>query len=300
MPELIGASGAVLREVGTTNRTRLQDFQEAIGPATGALMQVRAGNYIVQGSVEATPLEQLVELGQRHQLPVIDHCAGGALIDLAPYGLVGQPIVGDSIRTGADVVLLSGDRLLGGPQAGILLGKRSWLEKIERHPWAAALRMDKLALAALAGTLRLYVKATGWEESLPLLAMLSTSPDNLRHRAQRIQTQLASSAVVEACEVVASTTYLEGAAVPAQRLSSYCVVLTGRQRSSEQLARQLRMAEPPVIARVHEDRIWLDLRSVLPAQDRQLVDAICSLGVPSGDTDTAAEAAVPSAPEPVE
>lgn len=278
LPDVMQTSGAVLREVGTTNKTRIADYEQAIHESTGALMRVHSSNYKIVGFTEQTPLEDLVALGRRRKLPVIDDIGSGALIDLAKYGLEGEPIAAESIRIGADVVLFSGDKLLGGPQAGIIVGRRELIRKIAKHPLMRALRVDKMTLAALAATLRLYRDPEKAEAALPLLALMATSIENLKNRAQRLAPQLAASAVVATAEAVEDTAYLGGGSLPTQEMATWCVALSPSEGSVDSLAAKLRDGTPSVFGRVQRDRLLLDLRSVSADQDQLLIEAVQTQG----------------------
>ncbi|HND54913.1 MAG TPA: L-seryl-tRNA(Sec) selenium transferase [Pirellulaceae bacterium] len=277
LPEVMTASGARLREVGTTNKTRLSDFAQAIGPETGVLLKVHPSNYVVCGFTEQPTLEELVELGRRRGVPVIDDIGSGAIDDFAAYGLHDEPTAKDSLRAGADVCLFSGDKLLGGPQCGIIVGKRELLAKIANHPLMRALRVDKMTLAALAATLKLHLRDVSGREAVPLIGLLATSTENLRNRAERLAPQLAASAAVAAAEAVAGTTFLGGGSVPTQEIPTWCVALRPVSGSVDELAARLRKGEPSVFGRIQRDRLLLDLRAVLPREDVDLVAAVTAL-----------------------
>ncbi|MBW3600405.1 MAG: L-seryl-tRNA(Sec) selenium transferase [Planctomycetes bacterium] len=278
LPDVMTAGGVRLREVGTTNKTRLSDFLSAIGDETAALMRVHTSNYVVVGFAEQPELAELVELAHAHDLPLIDDIGSGALIDYSQFGLTGEPVARDSIKAGADVVLFSGDKLLGGPQCGVIAGRRELVEKIQHHPLARALRVDKITLAALAATLRLYRDPEKAAQEVPLLSLLSTSLENLRNRAQRIASQAAASPAIESAEVIDERTFLGGGSVPTQEIDTVCVALAPAGRSVDSLAAELRGGQPSVFGRIQKDRLLLDLRSVLPAQDRVLVEALQHVG----------------------
>ena len=195
IPEIMAVSGAVLREVGTTNITRLADYARAIGPATGALMQVHTSNYRISGFTKAVPLPDLVALGKKHNLPVIDDAGSGALLDFSRFGFTGEPVVRASIEAGADVVLFSGDKLLGGPQAGLIAGRTEWIQKIEKDPLMRAFRLDKMTLAALEATLRLYLDEERALREVPVLRMLATPVAELRQRAEALALSCANCRV---------------------------------------------------------------------------------------------------------
>ncbi len=277
LPDVMETSGARLREVGTTNKTHLYDYEQAIGPETAALMHVHSSNYVVQGFTEKVALADLVAVAKKHELPMIDDIGSGALWDFGQYGIVGEPSPQASVRAGADIVLFSGDKLLGGPQCGIILGRHQLVEKIVRHPLARALRVDKITLAALAATLRLYQEPEQLEQKLPLLILLSTPLENLKNRAERLAPQLAATNAIQSAEPVQSTTYLGGGSVPNQQIDTWCVALEPAGGSVDRLAAQLRTSMPPVCGRVHNDRLLLDLRTVFARQDAEIVQVVQSL-----------------------
>lgn len=278
LPDVMATSGATLREVGTTNKTHLSDYENAIGEDTAALMRVHTSNFRVVGFTQEVPLAELVALGRRRGLPVIDDIGSGALIDFGRYGLEDEPVAAESIKAGADVVLFSGDKLLGGPQCGIVVGRRDPITKITKHPMMRALRVDKIVLASLAATLRLYRSPETAEQGVPLLALLSTPMENLQNRAERLAPQIAACDVVESAEALEDETFLGGGSIPAQRIGTWCVAITPKETSVDQLAARLRGGAPAVVGRVNNDRLLLDLRSVAPSLDISLVDAIRILG----------------------
>jgi len=278
LPEVMSSSGARLREVGTTNKTRLADYEAALGPETAALMRVHTSNFRVIGFTEEATLAELVALGRKRNLPVIDDIGSGAIIDFARYGIHGEPVAPESIKAGADVVLFSGDKLLGGPQCGIIVGRKPMIQKIAQHPMMRAMRVDKLTLAALAATLRLYRDVATAEESLPLLARLTTPLENLKNRAERLAPQLAAAPAIAAAEAISDVTYLGGGSVPAQQVPTWCVALDPAERQVGKLAATLRTGTPVVFGRVQQNRLLLDLRTVLPEQDQRIVEAVLALG----------------------
>jgi L-seryl-tRNA(Ser) seleniumtransferase len=285
LPEVMEFSGAKLKEVGTTNKTRIEDYRAAIRQETAALMRVHASNYAIVGFTEQASLAELVELGAKRNLPVIDDIGSGALEDFASHGLTGEPVAAESIKAGADVVLFSGDKLLGGPQCGIIIGKTTLVERISKHPLMRALRVDKITLAALVETLRLHQDREAAEQSLPLLALLSTSPANLRNRAERMTPQLAASPAVRSAEPIEQSTYLGGGSLPSQQIPTWCVALEPARGSVDALAATLRNGSPSIFGRIQKDRLLLDLRSVFPRQDIQIVDVVQRLegGVSEAD-----------------
>jgi L-seryl-tRNA(Ser) seleniumtransferase len=282
LPDVMTSSGAKLREVGTTNKTRIGDYESAISEETAALMRVHTSNYVIVGFTEQPTLEELVALGRKRELPVIDDIGSGALVDFGKYGLTDEPIAADSIQAGADVVLFSGDKLLGGPQCGIIVGRKPIIQKIAKHPMMRALRVDKITLAALAATLRLYRDVTQAERSVPLLSLLSTPIENLKNRAERLAPQLAAAPAIAEAVPVEDEAFLGGGSVPTQRIATWCVALKPAKTSVQTLARELRIGTPSVFGRVQQDRLLLDLRSVLPRQDMQIAEAFRTLDVDAG------------------
>jgi L-seryl-tRNA(Ser) seleniumtransferase len=287
LPDVMTTSGASLREVGTTNKTRIQDYADAIGESTAALLKVHTSNYAIVGFTEQTKLADLVRLAAKHRCLVIDDIGSGALIDYARFGLNGEPVARASIEAGADVVLFSGDKLLGGPQCGIIVGRRSTVETIRKHPLSRALRVDKLTLGALAATLKLYRDPELAQESVPLLALLSTSLENLRLRAENMAPQLEALDSVTSAEILEDETFLGGGSLPTQRVATWCVSLQPEGRNVNDLARALRTGNPSIFGRVQQDRLLLDLRTVFPRQDTQIIQALESLTVPETDSDGA-------------
>ncbi len=273
LPDVMEFSGARLREVGTTNKTRLDDFAAAIGPQTAALMRVHASNFAIVGFTERAPLEGLVDLAHRNKLLFIDDIGSGALHDFGAYRLGDEPVIGASLRAGADVVLFSGDKLLGGPQCGILLGREEPIRRIASHPLMRALRVDKLTLAALIATLRLHQDRERAEQSIPLLSLLSTPLANLQNRAERLAPQLAATAAVGQAEPFAATTFVGGGSVPTQELATWCLAVTPAHGSVDAMAKALRTGPIPVFGRIQKDRLLLDLKTVFPRQDMELIDA---------------------------
>ena len=278
LPDVMSASGAIMREVGTTNKTHARDYESAIGDETAVLMRAHTSNFRVVGFTSEVPLKELVAIARRHDVPVVDDIGSGALVDFGRYGCAGEPIARESIAAGADLVLFSGDKLLGGPQCGIIAGRRELVAQIARHPMARALRVDKMTLAALAATLRLYRDEKVAARSIPLLQLLNTPVENLQNRAERLAPQMAASAAIDAAEVIQDKAYLGGGSVPAQELPTWCIALAPAAGGVDSLAAALRKSRPAVVGRVQHDRLLLDLRSVFPRQDTQLVEAVEALG----------------------
>ncbi len=272
LPDVFRQAGVELHEVGTTNRTRVADYAEAIGPDTAALLRVHPSNYLISGFCESATIAELVDLGQRQQLPVIDDVGSGCLYDLTPYGLPEEPVVGESVRSGADLVLFSGDKLLGGPQCGIIVGKFDRISRLRSNPLARALRVDKLTLAALQGTLEIHRAGRAFEE-IPVLRQLSLSTDEVRTRAEQLLAQLqtkSGSPKTFALQSVSSAP--GGGALPGQQLPSWAVAISSD--SPDDVSRQLRLGHPAILARVQEGCVLIDLRTVLPDDDAALLERL--------------------------
>lgn len=278
LPDVMEACGAKLREIGTTNKTHARDYENAIGEETAALMRVHTSNFKVVGFTSEVELEDLVRIGRLHSLPVIDDIGSGAMTSLDDYGAVGEPVASESIEAGADLVLFSGDKLLGGPQCGIIVGRRDLIAKIAKHPMMRALRVDKVTLAALAATLRLHRDPDKAKQSIPLLQLLTTPVENLQNRAERLAPQLAACEGIESAEPVEDVAFLGGGSVPTQQLGTWCVAIVPEHQSAERLAATLRAGSPSVVGRVQQDRLLLDLRSVPPRHDQTLVEAVSAAG----------------------
>lgn len=276
IPEIMAVSGATLREVGTTNITRIGDYERAISPNTALLLRVHQSNYRIHGFTSFPSLDDLISLGRRHGLPVVDDIGSGAMIDLSPFGLPGEPVARDSIAAGADLVLFSGDKLLGGPQAGIIAGRANLVEKIQRDPMMRALRLDKMSLAALDATLRLYVnEEQGGHSTVPVLAMLTQDIGELRQRARRLAEKLKAIAGI-AVKVRDDETYAGGGSLPDRALPTAVVAVTATAIGETELARRLRLGSPPVVARIQGGELLLDVRTIFPAQEDELIAAMAA------------------------
>jgi L-seryl-tRNA(Ser) seleniumtransferase len=270
VPDVLRQSGSILVDVGTTNRTYARDYEDAITENTAALLKVHASNFRVEGFTASVEAQELVELGERYGIPVLHDVGSGCLLPTERYGLAHEPLPQESIEAGMGLVFFSGDKLLGGPQAGIVVGKRDLVNRLERHPLARAVRIDKLSLAALTATLLHYLGEDA-EEQIPVWRMISTSVEAIKDRAQHWQSRLGASAEVEP-----SRSAIGGGSLPGETLSSWVVALTCGETSggAEEAMARLRRAEPPVVARVEEDRVLLDPRTVLPEDDDALLQAV--------------------------
>ena len=277
LPEVMTQSGAVLREVGSTNKTRVTDYRDAISEHTAVLLKVHPSNYVVTGFTEETSLDDLVALGNKRHIPVVHDIGSGALLDFTQFGVEDEPLATESLRQGADVVLFSGDKLLGGPQCGIICGSKVLLDRIARHPLMRALRVDKMTLAALAATLRLYRDPQEALHAIPLLRLLNTPVENLRQRAEKLCVQCSLIPSIASATPVDDISFLGGGSLPNQQLATVCVALVPVSGHVNQTAAALRTMDPAVFARVRNDQILLDLRTVSPSEDQKLLDAVHQL-----------------------
>ncbi len=273
IPEIMAVSGAVLREVGTTNITRPADYERALGPNTGALMRVHASNYRVSGFTKSVSLADLVALGKKHGVPVIDDAGSGALFDFARLGLTGEPLPRASIAAGADLTLFSGDKLLGGPQAGVIAGRKEWIQKIEKDPLMRAFRLDKMTLAALEATLRLYLNEERAVRDVPVLRLLSIPLEELRRRAEALAERLRAAPGLKAT-ARADSAYVGGGSLPDQALPTWVVEVEADGVSDAELARRLRAGEPAVLGRLQGGKLLLDVRTVFPEQEAALAACV--------------------------
>ena len=264
IPEVLKLSGAQLREVGTTNRTRLSDYEEAINENTCAILWVHQSNFEVVGFSESVSIAELSTLG----LPVVADVGSGALLPISD-----EPKVGTAVRDGAALTIFSGDKLLGGPQAGIAVGESRWVSAMRRHPLARALRADKLCLAALEATLTAYLEGTAQEE-LPTFKMLHATPEEIKARADRLAGRLARIASDLTVDVAPSVARSGGGTLPLYEIPSYAVRLKDEADDANALAEKLRSAEPPVVGRVGEGWLWLDVRTLLDGDEVALVKAV--------------------------
>jgi len=263
LPDVMLKSGARLREVGTTNRTHPEDYARAIGPDTALLLKVHPSNYRVIGFSATVELRELVEIGRAHRIEVMEDLGSGALIDLSAYGLPREPIVADRIAAGAGIVTFSGDKLLGGPQAGLIVGKRELVAKIRANPLKRALRCGKLTLAALSATLRLYLRSADLSASIPTLRLLRRTVGELQAMAGQARTILLDRLGREfEIDIVSSTSQIGSGAMPTEELETRALRLTHPRLSADAIARQFRRARPPVIGRIKDDAFQLDLRTV--------------------------------------
>ncbi len=263
IPDVMKRSGAILREVGTTNRTHLDDYQKAIGAQTALLLKVHTSNFKVMGFASEVSLEDLVQLGKQRQLPVVHDLGSGCLIDLTLYGLEKEPTVQEMIKTGVDAITFSGDKLLGGPQAGIILGKKKFLDLFKNNPLTRALRIDKLTLAALESTLLLYLDKKKAIKEIPTLQMLSLDTRKLRRKGRRLLKRL--SGIVNqrmTFTLREDVSQVGGGALPLQELPTIVMAIRPLDFSVNHLEESLRKGAPPIISRISKEELILDMRTV--------------------------------------
>ena len=263
VPEVMAKSGSILKEVGTTNRTHLKDYQNAIGQNTGLLLKVHTSNYSVVGFTAEVSLRQLVDLGADHRLPVMEDLGSGTFIDFSKYGLLKEPTVQESVSTGADVITFSGDKLLGGPQAGLILGKKGVLDRVKKNPLTRALRIDKLTLAALESTLRLHRDEEKAARIIPTLRMIMLPLAEIQKRARQLADALKNMGDdrmhIQLMERFSKT---GGGALPLMELPSLCVGIQIQGISPNTLEKQMRDNDPPIIGRIESDLFVMDPRTI--------------------------------------
>jgi L-seryl-tRNA(Ser) seleniumtransferase len=265
IPEVLERSGATLVEVGTTNRVYIGDFERALSPRTALLLRTHPSNYRIEGFTSDVTGEELAQLGRRCGVPVVEDLGSGALIDLREYGLPSERTVQEALADGIDLVTFSGDKLLGGPQAGVVVGKERWLGRLRSNPLVRALRVDKLTIAALSATLALYSDRAS-RDRIPIYHMLGATLDDLRARARRYVAAIPSADIVE------SDAYVGGGSLPDAPIDSIAVAISDERAGV--LAARLRNGDPAIVARIEEGRLLFDLRTIAPEEDDAVIDAI--------------------------
>ena len=270
VPDVMNKSGAVLREVGTTNRTRIEDYESAINEKTRLLLRVHRSNFAIIGFTEQPSLEELCVLGRKHKIPVMEDLGGGALVPLRSFG-INESGVAESLRAGVDVVTYSGDKMLGGPQAGMLSGREDLINKVRLNPLFRALRVDKLTYAVLEATLMEYIRQN--HDAIPFLRMMRMSADQIRTRAEVLQQKLAGAKHLR-IEVIEGESLVGGGSAPTSKLPTFLLAVTADKLSADELAARLRASETPIITRVDEGRVLLDLRSVFEDEEVQVMAAL--------------------------
>ncbi|MBC2714708.1 MAG: L-seryl-tRNA(Sec) selenium transferase [Desulfobacteraceae bacterium] len=275
IPDVMEKSGAILKEVGTTNRTHLKDYKHAINDETGLLLKVHTSNYGIVGFTSAVALKELVELGEQHHLPVMEDLGSGTLIDFSKYSPLREPTVKESVNTGADIVTFSGDKLLGGPQAGIILGNRNVIAKIRQNPLTRALRIDKLTLAALESTLRLYRDEEKAIHAIPTLNMLTASIDEIKKKALKLKELLEQPGDERlSATLIDAGSRAGGGSLPLFELPSKCVGLSISKMTASVIEKTMRENDPPIIGRIEDDIFLMDMRTVAADELTEIANAI--------------------------
>ena len=272
IPDVMNKSGATLREVGTTNRTHLADYVNAINDRTRLLLRVHRSNFQIVGFTEQPSLDELVALGRKYRLPVMEDLGSGALYDLREVGIEGEPTIADSLAAGVDLVTYSGDKLLGGPQAGMISGKPHVVAQIRSNPMFRALRVDKMVYAALEATLLAYLRED--YDQLPALRMMHLGEEDLDHRARKLADQVREACPESQIEVVESRSIIGGGSAPSATLPSRAVAIHSERMNAEMSLEKLRHWETPIVARIEGNRVLLDLRTVELAQDKVIAAAL--------------------------
>lgn len=275
MPDVMEASGAILREVGTTNKTHLKDYIAAINENTGAIMRVHHSNYRIVGFAGEPSIEALSTVAQEHNLPLIDDLGSGALLDLKEFGIETEPLVQDSVKAGVDVACFSGDKLIGGPQAGIIVGKELTLKRIKKNPLMRAFRVGKLTIAGMEATLRLFLNLEKLKDKHPVYKIFSLTIDELEKRGLRIkkklQTEISSKAELSLED---GGSQVGSGSVPVETIPTRLLKVQAASVSAENLAKKLRASNPPVFTRVHKDAVLFDLRTIREEEDALVIEAL--------------------------
>ena len=270
IPDVLAQSGATLVEVGTTNRTYARDYEAAITENTGALLAVHASNFRVMGFTHAPEIRELVEIGARRGVPVLHDLGSGCLLDSAQFGLMHEPMPQESVKAGVGLSFFSGDKLLGGPQAGIIAGKKALIDVVARHPLARAMRIDKLSMAALAATLEHYIRGEALDK-IPIWRMIAMTADDAKARAK-----VWAAEIGEAASIVQSQSTIGGGSLPGETLPTWALAIEPKSidGGAQAMAKRLRDANTPVMGRIEDERVLLDARTVLPEEEKALLDAV--------------------------
>jgi len=274
VPDVMTKSGAALREVGTTNRTRIADYERAINERTRLLLRVHRSNFAIVGFTEQPSLEELAALGRKHKIPVMEDLGGGALLPLRSLG-INEGGVMESLRAGVDLITYSGDKMLGGPQAGMLSGRQDLIRTIRSNPMFRALRVDKLTYAALEATLMEYVRRN--YDAIPFARMIRMNASQIKERAEAMRLRLKANAGLK-IEIIPGASLVGGGSAPTSTLPTHLLAITSERFSAESLASRLRAQPRPVVARVEEGRVLLDLRTVFEDEDEEVVKALLEIG----------------------
>ncbi len=277
IPEVMEAGGVILREVGSSNRTHLKDYQQAINENTSLLLKVHTSNYRIVGFTKEVPARDLLPLARENDLILMEDLGSGLLIDLSRYGLEREPTVPEVVKAGVDVITFSGDKLLGGPQAGIIVGRADLIKKLRKHPLARALRIDKLTLAALESTLKLYLKPEQVLQELPVLKMFSAAPELQKHRCQSLLERLMTEPLAAEIRLIEDVSRVGGGAMPLTELPDWAIEINPLKHRTADLAKRLRTFSPAVVTRVHNDRLLVNMRAVFEDEEGLLAQFLISV-----------------------
>ncbi len=273
VPDVMSFSGAKLVEVGTTNRTHLYDYENNITENTGVILKIHTSNFKIMGFTEEVPLEELVILGKRYNIPVIEDIGSGVLVDFSKYGFIYEPTVQDSLKKGVDVVTFSGDKMLGGPQAGIIAGKKEYIDKIKKNQLTRALRIDKMTLAALEGTLKYYLDEAEAVKKLPTLYMILSAKEEHKKRAQRLKKKLQNTGLELNIKLETDYSMVGGGSMPTEKINTYVLKIKSSTLTAAQLEEKLRKNVTPIIVRIYDGDIILDLRTIFDKDFDGIVEA---------------------------
>jgi L-seryl-tRNA(Ser) seleniumtransferase len=279
IPDIMGKTSAILREIGTTNKTHLDDYAAAINKNTGLILKVHKSNFKMMGFTKEVPLEELVALGRKHNIPVMEDLGSGNLIDIRKYGLEGEPTAQESIKKGADVVTFSGDKLLGGPQAGIIIGRESYINAIKKNPLHRTVRIDKMTLAGIEATLRLYLDEEKAIQSIPTLKMLTMPITELERKAEKLLREMENtetSAIFD-LEIQGNTSEVGGGALPLQKLLTRVLSLKPKTLSVDFVEQYFRSYHPSILGRIYKDQFLFDLRTIEETDFQDIVNAFIGL-----------------------
>lgn len=277
IPEIMEQGGAKLKEIGTTNKTRIQDYRNAlVDGSTGMLLKVHTSNYKIVGFTSEASVPELVSLGRETGIPVVHDIGSGLMMDLRNYG-IDEPTVMQSLDAGADVVLFSGDKLLGGPQAGIVAGKKELIDRMKKHPLARVVRLDKMTLAALEATFREYLDLDHAKETIPVLSMITVAQETLKKKAERLSALIREKTDYYQVEIEQSEDQIGGGSTPNQYLAGYCVSLSATSMSADSLERALRANQIPIIARINRDQLLLSVRTLEEGDLNQVAEALARI-----------------------
>ena len=277
IPDVMKSSKAHLVEIGTTNKTHLEDYEDAISENTGAFLKVHTSNFKILGFTESVSIDELCKLGKEKEIPVIEDIGSGVLVDLSKYGLEYEPTVQDSIKAGVDIVSFSGDKLLGGPQAGIIVGKKKYIDKMKKNPLTRAFRIDKFTATILEMILHEYLSEEDAIKNIPVLSLITKDIKEIEESANKLYEKLNDLKDVAQVEIEDTLSQIGGGSLPAERIKSKCVTIMPKNMSTAALEEKLRLGENPVVGRISEDKLILDMRTVLADEIDVLVQKITNV-----------------------